>query len=73
MNMKKNLDLDRAVEWVVREGKAAPALLRRQFRLDPADARRLMDTLEWLGVVGRVGSRRVVLLSPKDWTRVLAG
>jgi DNA-binding IclR family transcriptional regulator len=63
--------LDAAAECVVGAGRATPSLLERRLRVRRAQARHLLANLEWLGVVGRAGKGRRVLLTPADWAEVV--
>ena len=65
-------ELDKAVASVVRSGRATPGVLQRELGVAPSEARRLLKQLEWLGGVGRVGGRRLALMTPEEWAEVLA-
>ena len=70
--MDINYELDKAVACVVRLGRATPGLLQRELGVTPPEAGRLLKQLEWLGVVGRDGRRRLVLMTTGEWAEVLA-
>jgi S-DNA-T family DNA segregation ATPase FtsK/SpoIIIE len=67
--------IDRAIDFVVRAGRASVEQLRRALHVRYSEAARLVDEMEWLGVVGPWrGSRpRKVLWTISDWREVLAG
>ncbi len=64
--------LDRAAALVMENGRASITMLQRKLQIRFAQASRLLDDLELLGVVGpyRGSLPREILMSPAEWEQV---